>query len=313
MSPADPPNSTRAAVLVPFALVVLIWGSTWIVIRDQLAGGVVAVPASWSVSYRFLVAGITLAAVAAWQRIPGTRALFAQGGFWRFAATLGLLQFVLNFNFVYRAEEHITSGLVAVIFALLLVPNALFARIFLGQRLGRQLLIGSTVAMSGVALLFINEARNDPGGPAESLTGIAFTLCAILSASSANVMQATKTAARYPMIPTLATAMLIGATLDAGWAWATTGAPVFDARPAYVAGVLYLGIVASALAFTLYFRIIRTIGPAKAAYNGVIVPVIAMLLSTVFEGYRWTPLAGAGAALAAVGLVIALKARRPAR
>jgi drug/metabolite transporter (DMT)-like permease len=312
-APADPPNSTRAAVLVPFALVVLIWGSTWIVIRDQLAGGVVAVPASWSVSYRFLVAGATLAAVAAWQRAPGTRALFAQPGFWRFAATLGLSQFVLNFNFVYRAEEHITSGLVAVIFALLLVPNALFARIFLGQRLGRQLLLGSSVAMGGAALLFINEARNDPGGPAESLTGIALTLCAILSASSANVMQATKTAARYPMIPTLATAMLIGATLDATWAWATTGAPVFDARPAYLAGVLYLGIVASALAFTLYFRIIRTIGPAKAAYNGVIVPVIAMLLSTVFEGYRWTPLAGAGAALAAVGLVIALRARRPAR
>ncbi len=313
MSPADPPNSTRAAVLVPFALVVLIWGSTWIVIRDQLHGGAVAVPASWSVSYRFLVAGVTLVGIAAWQRAPGTARLFRDPRFWGFATILGLAQFVLNFNFVYRAEEHITSGLVAVIFALLLVPNALFARVFLGQRLGRQLLIGSAIAMSGVALLFIKEARGDPGGPAESLVGIAFTLCAILSASTANVMQGTKAAARYPMISTLATAMLIGAALDAGWAWITTGPPVFDPRPAYVAGVLYLGIIASALAFTLYFRIIRTIGPAKAAYNGVIVPVIAMLLSTVFEGYRWTPLAGAGAALAAIGLVVALRARRPAR
>lgn len=313
MSPADPPNSTRAAVLVPFALVVLIWGSTWIVIRDQLHGGAVAVPASWSVSYRFLVAGVTLAGIAAWQRAPGTARLFRDPRFWGFATILGVAQFVLNFNFVYRAEEHITSGLVAVIFALLLVPNALFARVFLGQRLGRQLLVGSAIAMSGVALLFIKEARGDARGPAESLVGIAFTLCAILSASTANVMQGTKAAARYPMIPTLATAMLIGAALDAGWAWITTGPPVFDPRPAYIAGVLYLGIIASALAFTLYFRIIRTIGPAKAAYNGVIVPVIAMLLSTVFEGYRWTPLAGAGAALAAIGLVVALRARRPAR
>jgi drug/metabolite transporter (DMT)-like permease len=77
--------------------------------------------------------------------------------------------------------------------------------------------------------------------------------------------------------------------------------------------VLYLGLFASALAFTLYFRIIRTIGPAKAAYNSVIVPVIAMLLSTLYEGYRWTTLAAAGAALAGVGLVVALSARRPAR
>ncbi|PCG14088.1 MAG: EamA family transporter [Sphingomonas sp.] len=299
------PNSTRAAVLVPFAIVTLIWGSTWIVIRDQLG----TVPPSWSVTYRFLVAGVVLQAVAMARREAVTR----DAGFWRFAATLGLLQFVLNFNFVYRAEQHITSGLVAVTFALLLVPNALFARLFLGQRLGRQLLVGSAVAMAGVALLFVQEARSDPNGPGQSLLGIGLTLCAILSASTANVMQATRAAARYPMVPTLAAAMLIGAGLDAAWAWITTGPPVFDTRPSYIAGVLYLGVVASSLAFTLYFRIIRTIGPAKAAYNSVIVPVIAMLLSTLFEGYRWSPLAVAGGVLAGIGLVVALSARRPAR
>ncbi|WP_288458482.1 EamA family transporter [uncultured Sphingomonas sp.] len=299
------PNSTRVAVLVPFAIVTLIWGSTWIVIRDQLG----TVPPSWSVTYRFLVAGVVLQAVAMARREAVTR----DAGFWRFAATLGLLQFVLNFNFVYRAEQHITSGLVAVTFALLLVPNALFARLFLGQRLGRQLLVGSAVAMAGVALLFVQEARSDPNGPGQSLLGIGLTLCAILSASTANVMQATRAAARYPMVPTLAAAMLIGAGLDAGWAWITTGPPVFDMRPSYIAGVLYLGVVASSLAFTLYFRIIRTIGPAKTAYNSVIVPVIAMLLSTLFEGYRWSPLAVAGGVLAGIGLVVALSARRPAR
>jgi drug/metabolite transporter (DMT)-like permease len=67
------------------------------------------------------------------------------------------------------------------------------------------------------------------------------------------------------------------------------------------------------VAFPLYFGIIRVIGPAKAAYSSVLIPVIAMLLSTLFEGYRWSLLAGAGAALAGIGLVVALKARRPAR
>jgi len=307
MSTAPPPQSTRASVLIPFTIVLLIWGSTWIVIRDQLAGA--AVPPSWSVAYRFAVAGVALAAVAL---AKGERLAFDRTG-WLFAAVLGFAQFVCNFNFVYRAEQHITSGLVSVVFALLLVPNALFARVFLEQRMGKQLLAGSAVAMAGVALLFVQEARSDPNGPGEALIGIALTGCAILSASVANVMQATKTAARYPMIPMLAVAMLLGAGMDAAFALATVGAPVFDPRPAYVAGVLYLGLAASALAFTLYFRIIRTIGPAKAAYNSVIVPVIAMLLSTVFEGYRWSLLAAAGGVLAGAGLVIALTARRPNR
>jgi len=230
-----------------------------------------------------------------------------------FAAILGTAQFVCNFNFVYRAEHYVTSGLVAVVFALLLVPNAIFGRIFLGQRLGRQLVTGSAIAMAGVALLFINEARVDPHGSTSALIGIGFTLCAILSASTANVMQGTQTAKRYPMGSMLAVAMLIGAALDAAFAWTTTGPPVFEMRAGYIAGILYLGLFASALAFPLYFNVIRAIGPAKAAYSGVIVPVIAMLLSTIFEHYRWSTLAVAGAVLAGIGLVTALRARRPAR
>ena len=302
---APPPQSTRARVLIPFAIVTLVWSSTWIVIRDQLG----VVPASWSVTYRFLIAGLTLLGWSLATRERGT--IDARG--LAFATALGASQFVLNFNFVYRAEHYITSGLVAVIFALLLIPNALFGRIFLGQRLGRQLAIGSAIAMAGVALLFLHEVRSDPHGPGKALAGIGFTLCAILSASTANILSATSTAKRYPLLRTTAIAMLIGAALDAAWASATVGAPVFDWRWGYVAGVLYLGIAASALAFPLYFGVLRTIGPAKAAYSSVIVPVIAMLLSTLFEGYRWSLLAGAGAALAGVGLVVALTARRPNR
>lgn len=292
-------------MLVPFAVVTLIWGSTWIVIRDQIG----VVPAAWSVSYRFLVAGLALAGYALARR--QSFRLDARG--LAFAAAVGVLQFVLNFNFVYRAEGYITSGLVAVVFALLLVPNALFARVFLRQRMGAQLLAGSTVAVAGVSLLFIQEARADPNGAATTLTGIALTACAILAASTANVMQATETARAYPMVPVLALAMLIGAGVDAGYALLTVGPPAFEWRPGYVVGILYLGLFASALAFTLYFRVIRAIGPAKAAYSSVIVPVIAMLLSTLYEGYRWSALAAAGGVLTGIGLVIALTARRPNR
>lgn len=305
MTAGPPPQSTRAAILIPFAIVTLIWGSTWLVIRDQLA----VVPPSWSVTYRFLVAGTAMTLYA---KVRGERfALDARG--WLFAAAIGLCQFCLNFNFVYRAEHHITSGLVAVAFALLLMPNALLARLVLGQRMGRQLIAGSAVAVAGIALLFVHEARAGAAGRADTLIGLALTACAILAASTANVLQATPTARRYPMLVALAYAMLIGAAIDGLLAWWLTGPPVVEMRPTYWAGILYLGLFGSTLSFPLYYTVLRVIGPAKAAYSSVIVPVIAMLLSTVFEGYRWSALAAGGAALTAAGLVIALRARRPNR
>jgi threonine aldolase/drug/metabolite transporter (DMT)-like permease len=302
---AERPQSSRLSVLLPFGLVTLIWGSTWLVIRDQIA----VVPAVWSVTYRFIIAGALMIAVALVRREAFPRD--ARG--LAVVAAVGLGQFCVNFNFVYRAEAHITSGLVAVVFALLLLPNALLSRIVLGQRMGRQLLLGSIIAMAGVALLIVREARVDPAGPRETLIGVALTLCGILGSSLANVTQATRTAKTYPMFATVGCAMLLGAAVDGLLAWHFAGPPVIEHRTGYYVGILYLAVFASALAFPLYYGIIRAIGPAKAAYNSVIVPVIAMLLSTVFEGYRWSGLAVAGAVVCAAGLVIALTARRPDR
>ncbi|MDG5489016.1 EamA family transporter [Sphingomonas sp. BGYR3] len=302
---APAPAASRASVLIPFAIVTLIWGSTWIVIRDQLS----VVPANWSVAYRFAIAGVAMLAWAAIRREP--MRLDARG--WRFAAMLGVTQFVLNFNFVYQAERFITSGLVAVVFALLIVPNAVLSWRFLGQRVTRGFLIGSAIAMAGTALLFIHELRADLNGAGDVALGIGITLLGVMSASSANVLQGTQTARAYPMATMLGHAMLIGAVIDALAALALVGPPVFDWRPGYIAGLLFLGIAGSAIAFPLYYGVIRAIGPARAAYNGVVVPVIAMLLSTLFEGYRWSVLAALGGVLVLVGLVVALRARRPVR
>lgn len=298
-------SASRWRVIVPFAVVTLVWSSTWLVIRDQLG----VVPPSWSVTYRFLVAGLALLAVALVRR----ERLWIEPPALLFATALGLAQFVLNFNLVYRAEAHITSGLVALIFALLIVPNALLGRIFLKQHVSGTFLIASLVAIAGVALMFVHEVRADLSGAGETMAGIGFTLLAVMCASSANVMQGSERAARSPMIPTLAWAMLIGAALDALYGWMTVGPPVMEWRAGYIAGVLYLGIVGSSLSFVLYFNLIRRIGPAMAAYSSVLIPVIAMLLSTIFEGYRWSLLSASGGALAMVGLVIALRARRPVR
>ena len=218
----------------------------------------------------------------------------------------------MNFQFVYRAEHHLTSGIVAVVFGLLVVPNSLMAWVFLKQPVTRAFLGGSVVAGAGIVLLLLHEYRMAPP-EGQVLVGIALTTAALFSASSANVLQASRMARGIPMIPMLAWALLFGAILDAAFAWFVVGPPHFVFRPGYIFGVLYLGIIGSVLTFPLYFRLLQRLGAGRGAYNGVLVPVVAMLLSTAFEGYRWSVLALAGSALAMLGLVLALRARSPSR
>jgi drug/metabolite transporter (DMT)-like permease len=289
-------------VLIPFIIVTLIWGSTWLVIRDQLG----TVPESWSVTYRFAVASIAMFAFALFRRerlwLP-----------WRthvFAAAIGIPQFMLNFNFVYRAEHYLTSGVVAVIFALLIVPNTILSRIFLKTPIERRFLIGGSIAVTGVGLLLAHEAGAVRGDFATVALGATLTLAGVLSASVANVMQASSLARSQSMIVLIAWAMLWGMLADAGYAFATVGPPVFDMRPSYIAGVLYLGLAGSVICFPLYFGIIRAVGAGPAAWSSVLIPVIAMGLSTLFEGYHWSALAIGGSVLALVGLVVALRPTR---
>lgn len=291
-------------VLVPFIIVTLIWGSTWLVIRHQISD----VPPSWSVCYRFLVAAAGMFAFAIMRRV--SLRLGAAG--FAFAACLALAQFVGNFNFVYRAEQHLTSGIVAVIYALLLIPNSLFAWVVFRQPVTRGFLIGSAIAVSGVALLFLREYRYATVDPDAVLVGLVLSIGGLLSASIANIMQGMRIAHRLPMVAVLAWAMLIGSAMDGALAWAVEGPPVFDSSPSYMFGVAYLGIAGSVVTFPLYYRLIQRIGAGRAAYNGVLVPVIAMLLSTLFEGYAWSALAVAGVVLSLTGTVIAMGSRRQA-
>ena len=294
----------RARVLVPFAIATIIWGTTWIVIRDQLG----AVPPTWSVAYRFAAGAVAMFIYAAL-----TKSSFRIGQRGHiFAIVFGFAQFVLNFNFVYRAEAYITSGLVAVLFALLIVPNAVLGRIFLKQPLSRQFLGGSLVAVIGVGMLIAQELRADSASATATILGTVFTILGVLSASVANIMQGTAQGKALPMASTLAWGMLWGTAMNAVLAMVLTGPPVFEWTPAYIGGVIYLGVFASAVAFTCYFSVIRDVGPARAAYSSVLTPIIAMIISTIVEDYRWSWLAAAGGVVALAGLLIALSARRPA-
>lgn len=294
-------TQSRAASIAAFILLSLIWGSTWLVIKDQIA----AMPPSWSVAWRFILAAPAMFALAA---LRGEKLLISPEGM-RLAVVIGILQFSTNFQLVYASEKYVTSGLVAVIFALALVPNALLGRIFVGAPLSRRFLAGSVVALAGIAMLLLHEYRIATLGGGV-LLGIAMASCAVLSVSVSNVAQASQIARRQPLVPLVAWSMLWGAAANVAIALTLSGPPVIDTKLTSLAGIAYLAIIGTVVTFPLYFALIRNWGPGKAAYNGVAVPVVAMALSTLFEGYQWSLLAASGAVLAMIGLLIALSGRK---
>lgn len=293
----------RPAVALPFLLVSLIWGSTWWVITGQIGD----VPASWSVAYRFLLATPAMFLVALAMR----RSLKLGRDGHILAFLVGLTQFCGNYNFVYRAELHLTSGIVAVMISLMLVPNAVFARMLLGQPITRRFALGSVIAIAGIGILLLHEAREAPV-QGKVVLGVVLALLAMLAASISNVIQANETGRRLPMVSLLAWAMLYGTLCNVAIALWQAGAPVLPRAPGYWLGTSYLAVFGSVVTFPIYYNLIRQLGAGRAAYNGVAVVVIAMLLSTVLEGYRWSLLAGLGAGLATLGLIVALSARKPA-
>ena len=303
MNRADPSRARiDASIAVPFIIFTLVWSSTWIVIRDQLG----VVPPQWSVTYRFAIAAVAMAIVA---RLGGHSLKMDRGGLVA-ASVIGVTQFCVNFNSVYLAERFITSGVVATVFALLLIPNSLLAWAFLGHKPSSRFVAAGAVAVAGVAMLFLHELRTSPADGRQIAIGLGFTMLGLLGASAANVYQAGKEALRHPLPSLLAWSMAIGALLDAAIALTVVGPPVIEQRAGYWIGLLYLALAASVLCFSLYFPVVRKIGPGRAAYSSVLVPIIAMSLSTVFEGYRWSTLAIAGGLLAIGGMLLALAGRR---
>ncbi|HEY6817226.1 MAG TPA: DMT family transporter [Croceibacterium sp.] len=290
----------RPRIALPFLAISLIWGSTWYVITGQIDG----VPAMWSVTWRFALASLGMFAL-----------VLATGGRWAMprcahllALAVGLCQFSGNLNFVYQAELHLTSGIVAVLIGLMIVPNAVLGRVLLGQAITSRFLLGSAIAIGGMVLLLLNEAHDAPLGGNVGW-GIWLSLGAMVAASISNVIQAGETGRQVPLFTLIAWAMLYGTVFDAVLAWTFAGPPVLPADPRYWAGTAYLAFAGSLVTFPLYYRLIREIGAGRAAYHNVLVVIVAMLLSTLLEGYRWSPLAVAGSVLALVGLVIALRAK----
>jgi drug/metabolite transporter (DMT)-like permease len=291
--------------LALYACTVLIWGSTWLVIKFQLGSVAPAVSVVW----RFAAAALILLGVALWR---GMRLRFdARTHAWLMLQ--GLLMFGANYVLIYLAERTLASGLVAVVFSLVVLCNIVFLRLFHGVPMKPHALAGALLGVGGVALLFWPDLSG------LSLSGerrLGLLYCALSTVlASLGSMAATRNHRHaVPVITGNVYAMAYGALAVAAFAWASGQPFAFDFSAPYVAALLYLALFGSVVAFVAYLTLLGRIGADRAGYSGVATPVVAMVLSSWFEQLHWTAwiVGGMGLCLAGNLLVLGPRPARPA-
>jgi drug/metabolite transporter (DMT)-like permease len=286
-----------------YAITVAVWGSTWLAIEFQL--GVVAPEVS--VVYRYAGASLLL---FAWSRIRGLRLAFGLRDHARFFL-LGLLLFGLNYILTYRAQIYITSALTAIVFTSIVWMNIVNARIFFGIRADRRVLFGALLGVAGIVTLFTPQISELTMSDTVVYGSLLATLGALV-ASFGNMASQSAQHAGLPVVQSNAWGMLYGTIITAVIAVAQGHEFVFDWSAGYVGSLLYLTVFGSIVAFGAYLTLLGRIGAHKAGYAMVMFPVVALILSAIFEDLEIDAAVIIGTLLVLAGNVFVLntKARR---
>ncbi|UQA92270.1 DMT family transporter [Streptomyces halobius] len=282
---------------VLYMVTVLIWGSTWLAIKGQLG----EVHPTASIAYRFALAAVILLAWARLRGLPLRYPLRVHGQF----VLMGGLMFSTNFVCFYFAEQHLTTGLVSIIFAMSLVVNMAFARLFFKRAITAKMLIGGGIGLLGIATVFWPEFQNF-GLTSGTGQGIALSALGTLVFCLGNVVSGKTQAAGIPVVQGTGYAMAYGALLMAPFAGFLGDGGLFDPALQYTGSLLYLAVFGSVIGFGAYLTLLGRIGGERAAYAMVLFPIVALLLSTVFEEFHWTVRDLTGVVLILVGNAVML-------
>ena len=283
-----------------FVACVAIWGSTWLAIKYQL--GRVAPEAS--VSYRFFLASLLIACYCRIRKLP----LAFQPSQHAWIALFGVLMFGVSYVFVYYAEEHVVSGLVAVGYSASPLLGALGMRLFFRTPITPRVALGSVMGIAGIALVFWPEFSNLKGDGVTAV-GAAFTVAAVVLSTLGTLTAHRNNQAHLPLWQTMAWGMFYGALFSLAVTLATGKALTFELTPGYVLSLMYLAVLGSVVAFASYLTLVKNVGAARAGYTGVMVPIVALVVSAAFEAFHWTALTWVGIGVSVAGNVIILRRR----
>jgi drug/metabolite transporter (DMT)-like permease len=224
-------------------------------------------------------------------------------------ALLGILLFGVNYWLVYLAEIHLPSGLVAVVFSSIIFLNIINGAIFLGSKIRLYVVYGALIGILGIILVFKEELFYFSLSSENSFSFLLAIIAALL-ASLGNITSAFVQKKKLPVIQTNAFAMFYGPLFMLLICLLMGKQFTFDFSLSYVGSLLYLTIFGSIIAFSSYLTLLGNIGADKSAYVTLVIPVIALILSTIFEDYVWNMYALSGVLFILAGNFIILRKRR---
>jgi len=266
-----------------YLLTVLIWGSTWIAVEFQIPESGAAVAAEVSIFYRYVIAAIV---IFAWCKALRLNLKYSLRTHLIFAA-LGLFLFCLNYICVYVGQGFITSALMAIIFSTVSWMNILNARLFFGTQSGWRVVGGAVFGMAGLCLMFwpsIEALSLTDATVIGGLIGLLGAYCASLG----NMISQAAQKRKLPVMESNAWGMFYGAIFIGLFALMRGKPFTMDWSISYVTALLYLAIFGSVIAFWAFLTLLGRIGAHKAGYATIAFPVVAILLSVLFEGLAVT-------------------------
>ena len=280
-----------------YSAAVLVMGSAWLGIKFQL--GVVAPEAS--ITYRFIIAATILSFYCLVARL-GMRFSRREHAF---MALQGVLLFSLNQFVVYAGTQYLTSGLGAVAFSTIVVMNILNGALFFRTSVPGRVMVGALLGMVGIACVFWPELQAFDLSRDATL-GLVLVLGGTYVASLGNMAAMRNQAHGLPIVQCMTYSMVYGALFTVFIAL-VRGQPFdFDPSLKYTLSLVYVAVASTAFGFWCYLTLLDRIGAARTAYSAVLFPIVALALSTVFEGYHWTVLTVVGLAFILSGNILVL-------
>jgi len=280
-----------------FAICTLIWGSTWIAITYQV--GHTAEPLA--VAWRYSIAALCLGVFCAVRGLPFRLPLHIHIKM----AAVGLFLYCLNYTLLYMAQAHIISALLALMSSSIIYFNVVLRRWWLKQPIRLEVVVGATFGLAGIVCMFVPEFSKVSLDAALAV-GLALAFISFFSASVGNVISERILSSGTPVIQMNFYAMSYAMIMLYITAWATTDSLVIPTAPAFYFSLFYLAIFGSVLAFGSYMKLLKQIGADKAAYVVLVYPIVALVISTFFEGYTWSWLSVLGVFVVLVGNAIAM-------
>ncbi len=261
-----------------FGITLFCWSPTWYVIKFQLG----YVDPLLSVFYRFIIASMIIFIYL----IIKKKKLRFPLNYHLWFLFFGVCLYSINYVFFYLSNTYLISAFPAIVFSTVVIMNILGETFYFNKKPSLKTLIGATIGMLGIIIIFNDEIFNFSLSNGTHI-GLLLALFGTFSASTGNMVHQRNLNNNFPLIETLAYAMFYGSLVTFLITQINGTELLFEYSFEYITSLVYLSIIGSIFAFIFYLKLLEKVGPGRAGYVGVVMPVLALLISTIFENLEW--------------------------